>query len=397
MKSSLTILWPNVVAPDIEELLFSYDFCRRLSKQFCKEACPTCSWVEYTSDQAIEDLLPRITGDMVLVVTEPEIVLSPPALKGLTKCLETGYSICGPVYNQTAFSHQAADLPAQYVDIETYLEVAEILAESERSNHVAADTLDPACVLCRVKLLRELPEQSLFSEVPKLIAGLGNNAMAVAADALVHYGFKNDFERDDLVRLVPEGVKRVLDMGCAMGGYGRALKQLYPDILLTGVELNPILAQSAEPYYDKIIRCHAEKANLEGTFDLVNCGDILEHLADPWGMLKRINSLLQHRGYLVLSIPNVGHWSVVRDLLKGTFQYVPSGLLCVSHLRWFTESSIRNAVEDTGFIIEILQREQIPPTPKGEQFIRKMCAAGYGDETSLRTAKFILRAVNCAP
>lgn len=393
MKSSLTILWPKVVAPDIDELRFSYDFCRRLSKQFCKEACPTCSWVEYTSDQAIEDLLPRITGDMVLVVTEPEIVLSPPALKGLTKCLETGYSICGPVYNQTAFSHQAADLPAQYVDIETYLEVAEILAESERSNHVAADTLDPACVLCRVNLLRELPEQSLFSEVPKLIAGLGNNAMAVATDALVHYGFKNDFERNDLVRLAPEGVKRVLDMGCAMGGYGKRLKQLYPDILLTGVEINPILAQSAEPYYDEIIRCHVEKADLPGTFDLVNCGDFLEHLVDPWGMLNRINGLLRDGGYLVLSIPNVGHWSVVRDLLKGTFQYIPSGLLCVTHLRWFTESSIRTALADAGFSIEVFQREHIHPTPRGEQFIRQMCTTGYGDEKSLRTNEFIIRAV----
>ncbi|MFH1629215.1 MAG: class I SAM-dependent methyltransferase, partial [Pseudomonadota bacterium] len=383
MPSSLTVLWPKVVAPDIEELRFSYDFCGRLSKQLCKEASPGSSWVEYTGDQAIEELLPLIDTDMALVVTEPEIVISPSAVKGLTKCLETGYGICGPVYNQTTFPHQTAPLPVPYVDMGTYLEMAAALAEREESHHVAADTLDPACVLYRVMLLKELPEQTLFSDAPGFIAKMRSNISAVATCALVHRGFKNDFERDDLVRLVPEGVKRVLDMGCAMGGYGRTLKQLYPDIFLTGVELNPIMAQSAGRYYDEIIRCHAEEANLAETFDLVNCGDFLEHLRDPWRMLKQIHRLLRHDGgYLVISIPNVGHWSIVRDLLQGRFQYVPSGLLCVTHLRWFTESSIRTALADAGFSIEVFQREHIPPTPRGEQFISQMCTTGYGDEKS---------------
>ena len=182
-------------------------------------------------------------------------------------------------------------------------------------------------------------------------------------------------------------------MGCAMGGYGRALKQLYPDILLTGVEPNPIMAQSAEPYYDEIIRCHAEEANLKDGFDLINCGDILEHLQDPWGMLCHLHDLLRERGSLVLSIPNAGHWSIVKGLLKGEFQYVPLGLLCIGHLRWFTESTIRQALEDAGFDIDLFQSQEIPPTPQGEAFIQDICASGYGDEKSLRTNEFIIRAV----
>ena len=393
MNASLTVLWPIVAAPDIEETRFSYDFCARLSEQLCKEANLEYSWVKYSGRSNLNEILPQIDGDMVLVVTDPEIILSPSAIRGLAKCLETGYSASGPVYKQTTFSLQIADLPVPYIDVGTYLEIAEALAEREDSKYIAVDALDPACVLYRLAFLRVIPEICLVAEITKSIPKTEKRVFAVATGALVHRGFKNDFERDDLVKLIPEGVKRVLDMGCAMGGYGKTLKEARPEISLIGVELNQVMAQAADPFYDKIFRTSVEQADLSGNFDLVNCGDILEHLMDPWSILKRINSLLSPGGYLILSVPNVGHWSIVKDLMQGRFQYVPSGLLCVTHLRWFTESSVRNALKDAGFYIEVFQREQIPPTPQGELFIRHMCAAGFGVEQSLRTNEFTIRAV----
>ena len=110
-------------------------------------------------------------------------------------------------------------------------------------------------------------------------------------------------------------------------------------------------------------------------------------------MLKRFHTLLVDGGYLVLSVPNIGHWSVVKALLKGQFQYIPLGLLCIGHLRWFTESSIREALTDAGFLIEIVENLQIPPTPKGEAFILRMCENGCGDKQSLKTNEFIIRSV----
>ena len=178
-----------------------------------------------------------------------------------------------------------------------------------------------------------------------------------------------------------------------MGGYGKKLKAVRPDIFLIGVEQNPIMAQCADPYYDEVVRCQMEDADLPGDFDLVNCGDILEHLRDPCSMLSRLNALLKTGGYLVLSVPNAGHWSVVRDLLKGRFQYVPAGILCVTHLRWFTESSIRKVLKDADFLMDVFQREQITPTPRGQAFILDICAAGYGNENSLKTNEFVIRAV----
>jgi len=393
MIPSLTILWPNLSAPAIEETRFSYKFCHSMSKQLCEEAGLRVSWVNYSGDPTLGEMLPGIDGDRVLVVTDPETVLSAPAVIAMIMCIENGFIACGPVYNHTISPDQTAALPVSYVDIETYLEVAEMIAEREENRHSAVESLDPACVLYRLDCLEQLPIECRLSEIPPSITNLNIGEVAVAKGALVHYGFKNDFEREDLVELVPESAKRILDIGCAIGGYGKRLKTVRPEIFLMGVEQNPVMAQSAERYYDDVVRCPVEEVNLTDNFDLVNCGDILEHLRDPWSILKRLNSLLRHGGYLILSVPNAGHWSVVRDLLKGRFRYVPAGLLCVTHLRWFTESSIRNALEEAGFSIETFQRKQIPPTPRGQAFIRNMCAAGYGDEKSLTTNEFIIRAV----
>ena len=393
MIPSLTILWPNLSAPAIEETRFSYKFCHSMSKQLCEEAGLRVSWVNYSGDPTLGEMLPGIDGDRVLVVTDPETVFSAPAVTAMIRCLENGFIACGPVYNHTISPDQTAALPAPYVDIETYLEVAEILTDKEKVRYSTVASLDPACVLYSLNALEKIPIECHLSEIPPSITNLNIGEATVAEGALVHCGFQNDFERDDLVKLVPQGVKRILDIGCAMGGYGKRLRQTRPEIFLMGVEQNPVMAQSAERYYDDVVRCRVEDADLPCDFDLVNCGDILEHLRDPWTILKRLNVLLRHGGYLVLSVPNAGHWSVVRDLLKGRFRYVPAGLLCVTHLRWFTESSIRNALEEAGFSIEIFQREQIPPTPRGQTFIRDMCATGYGDEKSLMTNEFVIRAV----
>ncbi|MBT3368207.1 MAG: class I SAM-dependent methyltransferase, partial [Nitrospina sp.] len=155
--------------------------------------------------------------------------------------------------------------------------------------------------------------------------------------------------------------------------------------------LNPLMAEQARPHYNDLIVRPIEAVHLDKKFDLVNCGDILEHLQDPWAMLKRLHALLYPDGYLVLSVPNAGHWSIVRGLLKGEFEYVPLGLLCIGHLRWFTESGLLQTLAETGFVPDKFQRQQLPPTPQGEIFIRDMCTKGYGNEQSLRTNEFIVR------
>jgi len=67
---------------------------------------------------------------------------------------------------------------------------------------------------------------------------------------------------------------------------------------------------------------------------------------------------------LLLSIPNVGHWSVVEDLLAGRWDYLPVGLLCNTHMRFFTLKTIRDLLENNSFVVEKIERVKIPmPDP----------------------------------
>jgi SAM-dependent methyltransferase len=394
MHHTLTIFWPASPAPEIDEIQFSFAFCRKMTRRFCKMAYPDALWLDYDGFETIETLFPKADGHVLILVREPETVLSPHAIRILHDLGQAGHDICGPVFNQSAFPQQVASLPAVYVNMDSFLEISEIMAEERSAEYFLLSTgLDPACVSFRLDFLRELEPSELISniETPNR-----TGSPIVAQGALAHSGFLNAFssQRDDLVRLVPDsGMHDILDVGCAMGGYGKTLKRIFPDVRLTGVELNPVMAKKAAPYYDEMLNIPLEQIDFSGLFDLINCGDILEHLTNPWGMLKRLRRLLRNSGRLVLSIPNAGHWSVVRALLKGQFQYIPLGLLCIGHLRWFTELSIRESLEEAGFEIEIFERQQIPPTREGEKFIQDMCTSGYGEEQSLRANEFVLRAI----
>jgi SAM-dependent methyltransferase len=91
-----------------------------------------------------------------------------------------------------------------------------------------------------------------------------------------------------------------------------------------------------------------------GKFDVVVFADVLEHLPDPAAPLHLARTVLRPSGAVVASVPNVAHWSVRWDLLWGRFTYTPSGIMDATHLRWFTERSVRALFEASGYRIERL-------------------------------------------
>lgn len=372
-----TLFWPRKQPPPLEEASFAFQFCRRFSRKEYRAAMPGCSWVDYADENELLAQVSTCRSELLLVVRDPTLLLCRVAVRSLTEAILGGKKACGPVYNQSKNPAQIARMPVPYINMATYLEIADLMANGRDRQLVPADRLDAACVLYA---------QGVFGRSE-------TKAFVIDTGALVHsFGDLYESERVDLVELVPESVHTVLDIGCAMGGYGKSLKKRRPDIRITGVEINPFMAERANRHYDGIVTESIKSVTFDSPFDLINCGDVLEHLRDPWELLEKFSGLLKEGGYLVLSVPNIGHWSVVRDMLQGRFQYVPAGLLCITHIRWFTEESICEALEDAGFSVEVFEREQIQPTPQGEAFIREMRENGYGNEESLRTNEFIIRA-----
>jgi hypothetical protein len=91
--------------------------------------------------------------------------------------------------------------------------------------------------------------------------------------------------------------------------------------------------------------------------------DVIEHTTAPLHWLERARGLLAGNGSILASIPNVGHWTVIADLLEGRWDYAPVGIHCITHLRFFTRHSIEVMLDEAGFEIEFLEATRVEPPP----------------------------------
>ncbi len=163
-----------------------------------------------------------------------------------------------------------------------------------------------------------------------------------------------DQPNPDLLERIPLTAGLVLDCGCATGALGLAYKRRNPRARYLGVEAEAAAALVAAERLDEVAHADLDSAALP--FDLdreIDClvhGDVLEHLRDPWSVLKSQTEALAPEGLALLSVPNVAHWSVIAGLLAGSFDYTETGLMDRTHLRWFTFDSMRRMIEAAGLL-----------------------------------------------
>ncbi|WP_422931709.1 class I SAM-dependent methyltransferase [Singulisphaera sp. PoT] len=130
---------------------------------------------------------------------------------------------------------------------------------------------------------------------------------------------------------------------------------------------------AARPRLDRVIVGDAERLepdSLQGPFDCVVCGDVLEHLRDPAGMLGRARGWLSPDGVLVASLPNARHHSVVNALLGGNWTYEAAGLLDETHLQFFTRRDMEDLFREAGFRVD---RVGIVPGPGHDEWRSEGC------------------------
>ena len=157
---------------------------------------------------------------------------------------------------------------------------------------------------------------------------------------------------------------RILDVGAADGYLGRILKQRGHS--LVGLESDSVLAEKARAYYDAFHSVDVESFDFpfRGEFDYILLADVLEHLRDPVGVLRRVTPCLSHGGELIISLPNIAHLFVRLSLLFGRFDYRDYGILDRSHLRFYTLASMRQMMREAS--CRILE---IRPTPAPVQLV----------------------------
>jgi len=205
------------------------------------------------------------------------------------------------------------------------------------------------------------------------------------------------FQRPDIIKQVPAHAKRILDVGCAAGIVGKTLKER-STVEVVGIEVVEAVAREAEQYLDRVIIGDVERLDLdfeEGYFDCIILSDVLEHLYNPWQVLAKLKHYLAPDGTLVCSIPNVGHISILRDLLRGSWKYEEAGILDITHLRFFTLEGAFALLMSAGFKVENVDNNIIC-NPDEKDFLDKLYASGLVDNKSLQHAtvyQFLLTAM----
>jgi hypothetical protein len=100
--------------------------------------------------------------------------------------------------------------------------------------------------------------------------------------------------------------------------------------------------------------------------------------------------LLEPDGTLLLSVPNVGHGAIVEDLIAGRWDYLPIGLLCYTHYRFFTRATLERWFERCGYTrVRFVPQSTEPP----ERLLAALAGSAVEvDRDSLSTRGFFVLA-----
>ncbi len=154
------------------------------------------------------------------------------------------------------------------------------------------------------------------------------------------------------------GGHRVLEVGCSVGHVTEHL--IAAGNTVVGVEIDPDAAAQASEWAETV---HVLDLDIEllsavesGRFDVILLGDVIEHLRDPIPVMRDLLTLLADDGRVIVSVPNVSHIDIRLMLLEGTWAYQHDGLLDRSHLRWFTNDSLRTLLGELGLTARRVER-----------------------------------------
>ncbi len=162
------------------------------------------------------------------------------------------------------------------------------------------------------------------------------------------------FAADSQVLSYIKPYSSVLDIGCSTGYMGKFLQEKR-HCKVWGIETDPVAAREAEKVLNGVqIMDLDDLDNLEklnGEFNYIIMAAVLEHLRNPEKVLSRVKALLKKDGLIVISLPNVAHYSIRFNLLFGHFDYKKYGILDETHCKLYTIKSSMELLKGAGLSV----------------------------------------------
>ena len=185
--------------------------------------------------------------------------------------------------------------------------------------------------------------------------------------------------RADLVARLPrDPTARILEIGCGTGATGALAKCGGRAGTYTGIELVASVAEEARTQLDEVIVGDVERLEFPWqpcAFDALIMSEVLEHLVEPWTVLRRLRPHLRPDAVVLASSPNISHWRVIRELANGRFRLADKGVFDRTHMRWFTPESYAAMFEQAGY--DVVSIEPVTPFSSRTRLISRLTEGRY--------------------
>ena len=152
------------------------------------------------------------------------------------------------------------------------------------------------------------------------------------------------------VRGLP-AVADALDLGCGDGRLGAELRARR----VVGADVSRVPLERARARLGEVVLVEPDEPLPfeDGSFDLVLCAEMLEHVRDVQLLVSEVRRVLRPGGTLAVTTPAHSRLSALRLVATGwESEFQPLS----PHLRFFTRRSLARLLDDMGFDVESLRR-----------------------------------------
>ncbi len=347
------------------------------------------------ASQRVGDLPPEPGNGLVGMIFDPEFFYTAHCWRRwVNALLEDGADdrINAPLGNQDPSWREGLGVPL-YLTLRGVEKASEFKGPTRWMTRTAHTPESFGVVVAPASALEGATADLAAGDLPGYWAGRGTKVRVFCEGWLHAFNALGEAgARHDLISMVPwKG--HVLELGCGAGLMAKTCKASNPGLSWTGVDINREALSRARPFLDRAVEAdldHPLPLPPETTYDRIVCADVLEHLPWPCRLLTELRRWIRPDGLLVASIPNIGHWSVVEDILAGRWDETPSGVFCVTHLRFGTKTTWKRWFEESGWRITTWKPETLPPPDDWlipPDILTRRC-----DASSLETVRYCLTA-----
>lgn len=330
----------------------------QLSLEMLKKTFPQATWITHTPDtpHSMKTLVIQNlpTTGYVLFFKEPAMLVDENMYPLLKKHLANNPDILIALPNDPP--HAKSTLLPNYHTLHGFERFSHKLSQQDKTP-IDYDGRKSWVFLISAQSLNmlDLPDNPFL-----LPHQLPAKQVAIIPQAYAHpfYNYYSE-TRSDILPFVPKNIQSLLDIGCSRGGFAATVKKTI-NCRVAGIEINRHEAETAKKTLDTVWVGDVLSMDISERFDCISCLDVLEHVPDPKALLLKIIQWLNQDGSILLNVPNVGFWAIVEDLLAGRWDYVPTGILCNTHLRFYTQHSLQELLKSCGLIPTFWEKHFIP-------------------------------------